>query len=583
MKKIIATIVLVLMFPLFTACEISNTDLANSLEGNMTRLVYSVGYLDRISTEELSGLVNNSTYFTHSSLYNNADIQSGNALNSTSTETNNLANDDNAVATLNGGLASTQTSGRLGLQSSAYRSNTYSSNLSPATNALTLSDETTAGAYSVGRVDLSLLETNADDLNQILLDISTKRGIIMLYCTDLRSGRASLSVQDKEAISEYNDLLAEATNYLNSNTGTLTNYFNGITSINTQENSAELINAKLIRANEVLKTRYAKLDTCLDSLNAIINIMVNSIGYDYSNLYTPQNGTTESLVDIATTQNEVNNTTINSTLTEQSALSNPLNQSVQLENNNNCCPACPNCTTATPVPYPIIPNGATCTNDNLTTSNNCRDCQNTNVSNDINYGTLNSFNSLNPGSTTISNNGCNIDSPTTLELTDKDYGLTNNENLATQEQTTALSETEIILNGGLVRGENVEKITPSTANSVIASACLAPAPPANRGLDIDNKFARELNLANPITKKEASPNPETITPLPNKSQIKDFSDTEFYEGEKELSPELLPFAGTTPEPNTLEVKPLSYSELGAVNFLPIKYENDDCIKRIPLQ
>ena len=68
-KKILYFCALFLLTPFFAACEVSNTDLANSLEGNMTRLVYSIGYLDSVSTEELAGLVNNSAYFQHSSLY----------------------------------------------------------------------------------------------------------------------------------------------------------------------------------------------------------------------------------------------------------------------------------------------------------------------------------------------------------------------------------------------------------------------------------------------------------------------------------------------------------------------------------
>lgn len=580
MKKFIVAIILMFAFPLFTACEISNTDLANSLEGNMTRLVYSVGYLDRISTEELSGLVNNSTYFTHSSLYNNSTEQPGDTINPISSETLSTTN-DNSISTLNGGLATTLNSGRLGLQSSNYRSSTYSSNLSSPANPVSLSGTGTE-TYSVGRVDLSLLETNADDLNQILLDISTKRGIIMLYCTDLRSGRATLSIQDKEAISEYNDLLAEATNYLNSNTGTLTNYFNGITSISTQENSGELINAKLIRANEVLKTRYAKLDTCLDSLNAIINIMVNSIGYDYSNLYTTPNtlAETPAVIETPQTTTETNPTT----LTQQNNITTPATEVIQSQNGG-CCPSCPN--TATAIPCQPIQNNTVCTQNGSTTNqSNCCDCinKNTNLISTTSSGTCTNCNGATTNSFVAPNNST-IDAPVTLELTDKDYGIESSENtLATEE--APLTKSEIALNGGLVKGENIEKITSNNANTVIANACFAPTPPADRELNLDNKFARELNLANPLSKKDKNPitsNPENISTLPNTSQIKDFSDNEYYESEKELSPELLPFTSTTPSPNTLEAKPLSRPELGAIGGLPIEFENDNCLKPIPLQ
>lgn len=348
MKKLFATLVFVFLIPIFTGCEISNTELANALEGNMTRLVYSIGYLDSISTEELSRVVNDSSYFTHSSLYTATESENPtvqNELNSgleTATNESGLLDGDanitnqlvngglgvntttNTIGVLNGGLA-TQTealgSGRTAFQEVAYRSNTYSSPLTKTASTLT-------GGYNAGVVDMTLLETSAADLNNILIEISGKRGIIMLYCTDLRSGRATLSNEDKEAISIYNDIIKETTNYLNNNTGILTTHFNGISSISANENSAELINAKLIRANEVLKTRYAKLDSCLDSLNAVINILVNSIGYDYANLYnnsltTLPNTTTDVPINLPATENITTNPTSTITNPTTTTVTNP--------------------------------------------------------------------------------------------------------------------------------------------------------------------------------------------------------------------------------------------------------------------
>ena len=186
MKKFFTCLLTFLSIILFSGCEVSNTDLANSLEGNMTRLVYSIGYLDSISTEELTGIVNSSSYLTHSSLY------TGNVT------TENLDN------TLNNDTTPLTTSGRTLYKNSSYRLNTYNNSLETANNINNLS--TTSSSSATSTVDLSLLETNASDLNEILLDISSKRGIIMLYCTDLRSGRASLSSEAKIALNEYNDI-----------------------------------------------------------------------------------------------------------------------------------------------------------------------------------------------------------------------------------------------------------------------------------------------------------------------------------------------------------------------------------------
>lgn len=407
MKKIFIPLLLCLLSPIFTACEISNTDLANSLEGNMTRLVYSVGYLDSISLDDLSALVNNSSYFTHSTLYTGPAIENETTVetNDVDTSLNALSTIDNDATALNGGLATTDPiSGRGIFSSAGFRTNTYNSGI---TNT---SVNNFAGGYSSGVVDLSLLESNATDLNEILFNISKMRGIIMLYCTDLRSGRATLSIQDKNAIAEYDDLIAETTNYLNNNTGALTNYFNGISSISTVENSAELINAKLIRANEVLKTRYAKLDTCLDSMHAILNILINSIGTDYSNLY--NNTQTPATID-----NNINNEQI---ALQDDATTYPMtNQTL----NENCCP------------NTNIPDASTITSSDSKTADTI-----------INYN----YHENTTPSTQI---------PSTLELTEDDY-------VDTTQQ-------EIALSGGLSKNNN-EIISKEKVDNVVIQETSRP-------------------------------------------------------------------------------------------------------------
>lgn len=159
--------------------------------------------------------------------------------------------------------------------------------LNSATNETITGENNQANRLS-GVVDTSLLLSSASDLNEILMLISQKRGIIMLYCTDLRAGKGTLSADSKEAITEYIAIIKETTNYLNTYSNTLTTYMNNIKTIAYTENAQELINAKLIRANEILKTRYAKLDTCIDSLDAIISILQRSIGMDYASNYTLQ-------------------------------------------------------------------------------------------------------------------------------------------------------------------------------------------------------------------------------------------------------------------------------------------------------
>ena len=351
MKKFIGiAIVIALTILLCTGCEVSNTEIANSLDGNMTRLVYSIGYLDSVTEEELNELIQNSSYFQNSNLtaqaysgvdsyrnngyrsstFNNGLLNSTNTINSSSTnmnctnnlganncdnlcsDCNNCGNTTNGLNTIdseiNTGNATTTELGGLfcencgtGLNNNINEELTTNNAVdgtltgtstttgslanSNTSNLLQNTDTTNQPSYSV-YVDTSLIATSARDLNQILMQISQKRGVIMLYCTDLRSGNAQLSVDDKNAINEYIAIIKETTSYLNTYANTLSTYMNNVKTIAYTENAQEMVNAKLIRANEILKTRYAKLDTCIDSLDAIIAIMQRTIGMDYANNYT---------------------------------------------------------------------------------------------------------------------------------------------------------------------------------------------------------------------------------------------------------------------------------------------------------
>lgn len=421
MKKFVCVLLLVATCLVFTACEVSNVELANSLEGNLTRLVYSVGYLDSIQQSELESLVTGSSfgYFGGSSFaggsatngnlngasltglstsanytrgnggysaYKNGGFRS-NIYNSESTQTNlgasgtsvnmgNMgagvsgslgemgANTGNAEASVLGGLGETNVgagtgnttlteSGASGLASEngalnggiAGENGALNGGVNDLSNGnstaslgaiANVTNGTTASASSY--VDMSLLESSEADLNAILVSVSEKRGIIMLYCTDLRAGTLALSANDKLAITEYIAIIKETTSYLSSSSGLLTNHYNNIVEASSVENNQQLVNAKLIRATEVLKTRYAKLDSCLDALNAIIGVLRSYVGADYAG--------TAGKVDATTSgnnaQNPIGGNTVNLDGTN-SGINNGTNGIVNGGNHGGCN----NCTNGT--------------------------------------------------------------------------------------------------------------------------------------------------------------------------------------------------------------------------------------------
>lgn len=628
MKKFICILLILISVPLFCACEVSNTELANSLEGNLTRLVYSIGYLDSISTEELSNVVNNSSYFTNSSLYNgtmNPIVTDTPVEENTTSTLDNSAGLNGSEVALSGGLVANVTPST----NTSYRYRTYTSGLNNnLTTNTSVDGETTS---NVGVVDLSLIENNEEMLNSILIEISGKRGIIMLYCTDLRSGKATLSNEDKLAINEYNAIIKETTNYLNNNAGTLTNYFNGISSISTNENSAELINAKLIRANELLKTRYAKLDTCLDSLDAVINILVNSIGSNYAELYNNSLNNTINNSQVNTQMNNNLDTNINLDNSNMVDGQNGLNNDNNIVDNslnpvldnttnngmqNSCCPYCNNnncnCGNTSngfnPTLLPNAPAVPTNNFDNINNLNNNNCCTPNNnqtttypgnfliPNNSINNldgnnccNNVNNTSSLNNNSNTTPNNN-NLNNTNSLVNTNNNSTNTNgiasnnpgnlangnantiNNNIA--DNANGLTETEIILNGGLVKNQNNENIPAKNINSLVANKTIKT-PQTLEKINETPELVQELKVGRPVEIEKQETKTEKVKP--------NITVDEYTESEKELLPDTLPFTST--KDISQELKPLKHGELGIIskikNLLPFTYEEDDVTKKIP--
>lgn len=513
---------------LCTGCEASNAEIANSLDGNMTRLVYSIGYLDSVTEGEMNELIQNSSYFNNVSTqnnmtsamnnytangfrsntfnnsintsYNNANILTNNGnqniLNDNSLTNSNGSicnngeniNTGNATTSTLGGLCATEEiangntlgdstlndgilSGTSNITENVLGTNTSNTTINNGndltngnccngcnginTNGLltnnttnnsigndiaTLSTEETTDPVTY--VDTSLLLTSASDLNEILMLISQKRGIIMLYCTDLRAGNGTLTLDEKNAIGEYITIIKETTNYLNTYSNTLTTYMNNIKTIAYTENSQELVNAKLIRANEILKTRYAKLDTCIDSLDAIIAILQRAVGMDYSANYSnsinTQNIQNETTLSQPISQNsnmtnenmgnqnysQYTNNATNSILPNTSEINNTTNNQNGLTYSNNCNNCCPNancnynnqtmtncpCLNSTITPN-LLPdsNKSVIVNDSAYNSN-CCDTQN--YAKPINYNS----NNMNGIQQINQNNGCcnNLVTPNNL-------------------------------------------------------------------------------------------------------------------------------------------------------------------------
>lgn len=649
MKKIII-ILFSLFIPLFlcVGCVASDTEIANSLDGNMTRLVYSVGYLDSISQTEMTDLIQNTSYFGGVSALQNSNVgltslkENGfrtsvfnnslaeNSLNSTPSnntlvnatnfeQTENWGDGDYGIATLpllddeypvaeslNSGNATQSELGGLyaengvcGLETeqnlnsynssaefsnlnngsgifnngnlnncycnnaSGYNLNQYNggilnggSNLNSNQNSL-LSVATedselagsTEGVVSTSSVDTSLLLTSASDLNEILMLISQKRGIIMLYCTDLRAGKGALSADEKEAITEYIAIIKETTNYLNTYSSTLTTYMNNIKTIAYTENAQELINAKLIRANEILKTRYAKLDTCIDSLDAIIAILQRAIGMDYVTNYSFQNNTTGNSQTLNSTNSvnlaneEVETLKINNVNENLGTANNNLNENYGIVTNNlngNYGTATNNLNGNYGTTSNLSGNlgslntingvnslTASTAENNLQGINSCNSLNNTNNLNGLSCGITNNSSVSNSSF----NNLCNTNSNT----------YQNSENIFTKNQNCPYCNNSLLINENQKLSNNLNNNSESLLLNP-SSNTLSPnvLPENNKSILINNSpnlTTEEILNGYPATSPITTPNPTNIissveTSTSSFDIAENFADELFSDSEK---------------------------------------------------
>lgn len=342
MKKFVSMILIGVCTFVFSACKISNSEIANTLESNMTRLVYSVSYLDTFTgdnysflgtggnTANIDGLSSNTTGETSdvgldrknlasNGLQNNselgAEILNGTGTGITGTETNlngtsglggisstvvndgNLKTADTGASTLGGTTGidgSTGTGSGISTRSFSFANGDARTNILGGlfNNGFSLmSSSRTFGNSNINTTgnlqnanmsnsnltlgDTSLILANKDSLNNYLTQISERRSVIMLYCNDIRTGNIVLTEAEKQAISEYIIVLREVTNYVNSNTGAVTKYMNGINAIEDYTNSVALVNAKVIRVNDLLNTRHLKLETAISALDGVLEIFAS--------------------------------------------------------------------------------------------------------------------------------------------------------------------------------------------------------------------------------------------------------------------------------------------------------------------
>ena len=130
-------------------------------------------------------------------------------------------------------------------------------------------------------VNLPSTYTSLTESSQRIVDLINNlvnlRTSLMLYISDLYNGTVELSNEDYNAIMSYINIIKEATAYLKSNNGIVTNHLNEATAYLNGDSSASVANSHIIRAIEALNTRSAKLESAIVSAYNIALIIQNSL------------------------------------------------------------------------------------------------------------------------------------------------------------------------------------------------------------------------------------------------------------------------------------------------------------------
>ena len=104
-------------------------------------------------------------------------------------------------------------------------------------------------------------------------ELVAKRSDLLYYINDLYKGNVTLSKESTNAINAYMNIIKEITSYLTANKGIVTNQLEQALDIAETMTDAQLVNAYIIRTNEAIKTRLAKMDSASYAIDAITNIL----------------------------------------------------------------------------------------------------------------------------------------------------------------------------------------------------------------------------------------------------------------------------------------------------------------------
>lgn len=369
MKKIIRLTMfslLSLSLIIFTGCNSADKTLAKNLDNTLTNLVYSITNLDFADTADLNLLSTNTNKTNNVTDNKENENITENQISNNSKNANYCENCNNSdslsqfqVKNQNYNMNENM-SGYPGfnkefcdkpISKAKYNTYCYGNNKtnSVVSNQTNTADNMQEKNETKALVSFSTeqISENNQTLQSLISKLINKRSNLLLYINDLYKGNITIASTNKNAVNAYMNILKDNTSYFNQHRGLVTNQIDQAKELYNSDNSSSLINAYIIRTNEAISTRIAKLESSISAIDSILDIMKgsqnsNSKSYilnNYNQNVTGNNNvkTQDNInkpINTETT-NQINNENLNDTQGLENANINTENNNKPTLNNNN--------------------------------------------------------------------------------------------------------------------------------------------------------------------------------------------------------------------------------------------------------
>lgn len=369
MKKIIRFTMLSLLslsLIIFTGCNSADKTLAKNLDNTVTNLIYSITNLDFADTADLNLLSTNTNKTNNVTDNKENENITENQISNNSKNANCCENCNNSdslsqfqVKNQNYNMNENM-SGYPGfnkefcdkpISKAKYNTYCYGNNKtnSVVSNQTNTADNMQEKNETKALVSFSTeqISENNQTLQSLISKLINKRSNLLLYINDLYKGNITIASTNKNAVNAYMNILKDNTSYFNQHRGLVTNQIDQAKELYNSDNSSSLINAYIIRTNEAIATRIAKLESSISAMDSILDIMKgsqnsNSKSYilnNYNqNVIRNNNVKTQDNINkpINTeTTNQINNENLKSTQGFENANINTENNNKPTLNNNN--------------------------------------------------------------------------------------------------------------------------------------------------------------------------------------------------------------------------------------------------------